>query len=167
MNPLSGVLLDTNVVSYLFEQSPLGVYYECQRADRVCYVSCVTSEELYFGAEKRKWGNRKRGALDAFISEYIVLPADFDLSKITARLRAERERAGRRLSNADAWIAATALDYSLALFTHDQDFEGILGLHTVTAPPVSRGRTDHDRELPANDASLEAASFAESIYLLQ
>src|SRR5262245_55697537 len=101
MNTAGGVLLDTNVVSYWFDQSRLGAYYEHQRAGRICYVSCVTSEELYFGAEKRKWGDSKRGALDAFISDYIVLPADFDLSKICARLRAEREHAGRRLSNAD------------------------------------------------------------------
>lgn len=117
---------------------------------------------MYFGAQKRKWGDRKRRALDAFISDYIVLPADFDLSKICARLRAERECAGRRLSNADAWIAATALDYGLTLFTHDGDFQGIVELHTVTAR-ASLGGIEHERESPAGigDAADGIADAAE------
>jgi hypothetical protein len=64
----------------------------------------------------------------------VVLPADLEIAKISARLRAERERAGRALNRSDAWIAATALGYGLPLFTHDRDFEGIEGLHLITAP---------------------------------
>jgi len=91
MNPPSGVLFDTNVVSYLLRGSPLGTYYERQCVGQVGYLACVTPEELYFGAEKRKWGGRKRRALDKFIAQRVVLPADLEIAKISARLRAERE----------------------------------------------------------------------------
>src|SRR5581483_3315257 len=85
MNAPSGVLLDTNVLSYVLRQLPLGAYYERLRAGRVGYVACATPEELYFGAEKRKWGERKRRALDAFIAEYGLLRPDLDIARIFAR----------------------------------------------------------------------------------
>jgi predicted nucleic acid-binding protein len=166
VNPPSGVLLDTNVLSYLLRQSSLGTYYERQRAGRLGYVACVTPEELYFGAEKRKWGNRKRRALDTFIAEYAVLPAGLDIARVSARLRAERERAGRALDKADAWIAATALEYGLPLFTHDGDFEGIEGLRIVTAPDSWVEGTDEQKPT-AKDTPLNAAAFAPSVHLLQ
>ena len=43
------------------------------------------------------------------------------------------ELAGRRLSVADAWIAATALYLGCPLATHDRDFIGIPNLRLITA----------------------------------
>ncbi len=166
MNPPSGVLLDTNVLSYALRQSPLGSYYERQRAGRIGYVACVTPEELYFGAEKRKWGDRRRRALDAFIAEYVLLPTGLDIARISARLRAERECDGRALDYADAWIAATAFHYGLPLLTHDGDFEGIEGLHIVTAPDSWHEGTGDGRESSASDPPLNAAAFTQLGYLL-
>jgi len=162
----AGVLIDTNVLSYVFQRSPLGIHYERLRAGRLAYVACMTPEELYFGAEKKKWGARKRRDLDALIGEYGVLPGDLDIARISARLRAERERAGRALDKADAWIAATALDYDLTLVTHDGDFEGITDLRIVTAPDSWLEGTD-EPESKAEDGSMKAAAFERSIYLLQ
>ena len=54
--------------------------------------------------------------------------------RISARLRSERERAGRRLTTADAWIAATALMLDCPLPSHDGDFSGIPDLELIRAP---------------------------------
>lgn len=125
----------------------------------------MTPEELYFGAEKRKWGSRKRRALDAFIAEYALLPPDLDVARVSARLRAERERAGRALDTPDAWIAATAFHYGLPLFTHDGDFEGIEGLRIVTALDSWREGSD-EQQSTEKDTFRNAAAPTPSGYIL-
>jgi hypothetical protein len=57
--------------------------------------------------------------------------------------------------------------YSLALFTHDKDFEGILGLHTVTASPVSRAVVQTTTANCRLMTHHSRPSFAKSICLLQ
>jgi predicted nucleic acid-binding protein len=125
----------------------------------------LTPEELYFGAEKRRWGGRKRRALDKFIAQRVVLPADLEIAKISARLRAERERVGRALDRGDAWIAATALGYGLPLFTPDRDFEGIEDLHLVTAPDSWLDRAV-EQESTGERAPINTAPVAPTGYLL-
>jgi hypothetical protein len=55
-----------------------------------------------------------------------------DHDHATRDLRAQRERIGRPIGLADAWIAATALWYDVPLVTHDRDMEGIPGLQVLT-----------------------------------
>jgi predicted nucleic acid-binding protein len=139
MSPQDRVVLDTNVVSYLLRGSPIGQYYSQLLAGHLGCVACVTPEELYFGADKRNWGARKREALEAFIAEYVLLPVNLEIARISGRIRAERARVGCVLDRADAWIAASALWLGAPLFTHDRDFRGIEGLRLVTAPAVRIG----------------------------
>jgi predicted nucleic acid-binding protein len=54
------VVVDTNVLSYFLRGELIGADYERLLAGRVSCVACVTPEELYFGAQKRNWGDRKR-----------------------------------------------------------------------------------------------------------
>jgi predicted nucleic acid-binding protein len=44
---------------------------------------------------------------------------------------AAARRARRRLKVQDAWIAATALAHSAALYTQDDDFEDLAGIEVV------------------------------------
>ena len=53
--------------------------------------------------------------------------------QISANLRSEREKAGRRLNTADAWIAATAILLACPLASHDRDFSDIPGLEFIRA----------------------------------
>ena len=57
-----------------------------------------------------------------------------ELVEISARLRSERERSGRRLNTADAWIAATAIMLGCPLASHDGDFLDIPNLALVRMP---------------------------------
>lgn len=144
MSAARRVVLDTNVLSYLFRRSSLGEQYRGLLEMRVGCVACVTPEELYFGAEKRKWGYRKRAELESFITERIVLPATLEVARISGHLRAARERQGRPLERADAWIAATALRHGVPLITHDRDFDGIAGLQVITL----NGRPFDEGQIP-------------------
>jgi predicted nucleic acid-binding protein len=51
-----------------------------------------------------------------------VLPCDLELAPVWAEVRHRSMTIGRELQPADAWIAATAIHYSLELITRDKDF---------------------------------------------
>lgn len=112
--------------------------------------------------------NPGRRPIEAILDDCVLLPVSFDVAKVSARLRAERARAGRPMEPADAWIAATALALDLPLFTHDHDFYGIDGLRLMTL--LDRHPVDsHSTTATAEDgnASLKAASILSPPRLLQ
>ncbi len=81
--------------------------------------------ELWKLAEKNTWGEKRRRALDGFIRRFLIIPYDYQLTQVWARIMAHAERNGRRLETADAWIAATAVHRSVPLYAHDADFVGL------------------------------------------
>ncbi|WP_419943568.1 PIN domain-containing protein [Candidatus Palauibacter sp.] len=92
-------------------------------------------EELWFGVTKAGWGDKRRNDLRQHLEAYDVVWPDPRLLEVSARLRSEMERIGRRLSTADAWIAATALRLACPLACYDRDFSHIMDLELVQAPP--------------------------------
>ena len=114
---------------------------------RRAVISFQTLEELWFGAYKGGWGDQRKNGLRRDIDQYEVVWPSPDLAQISAHLRSERERAGRRLNAADAWVAATALLLGCPLASHDRDFAGIPNLEFISSPMTinpnstrSRGR---------------------------
>ena len=69
-----------------------------------------------------------------YIGQYELIWPNSDLAHISAQLRTERERAGRWLNTADAWIAATAIMLGCPLIAYDGDFSGIPNLQLIRAP---------------------------------
>ena len=97
-------------------------------------ISFITVGELYFGAEKDGWGEKRRRKLEATLRNFVVVPYDHEIARCYGRLVAERRKKGNTISANDAWIAACAVRHAVALVTHNaSDFEGIAGLRIVTA----------------------------------
>ena len=130
---ISQVVLDTNVVSYIFNEDVRGPYYESAISRMKPVISFQTLEEVLILPVKNGWGVRRYDRLIDHLSRYEVIWPSTELVRISANLRAEMEKAGRRLSAADAWIAATALYLDCPLATHDRDFAGIPNLRLITA----------------------------------
>jgi len=86
-------------------------------------ISFQTLEELWFGVLKGDWGPRRRNQLRQHLEQYEVAWATPELVNLSANIRNEREKAGRRLSTGDAWIAATALMLQCPLASHDRRFD--------------------------------------------
>ena len=127
-------MLDTNVVSYIYRNDPQSVYYEHQIAGLRQYISFQTSEELWFGAYKDGWGERRKEEFRQFLSTYeVVMPTTATIDHC-ARIRAEQARVGRSLALDDAWIAATAMTLGCPLATDDRDLAGVPGLEVIQAP---------------------------------
>jgi predicted nucleic acid-binding protein len=68
------------------------------------------------------------------LEQYEVVWPDVETADISANLRVEREKAGRRLNTADAWIAATAIRLSCPLASDDGNFVDIPRLRLIRAP---------------------------------
>ena len=125
------VVVDTTVVSIIHNQDDRAPYYEQQLAGHHSFISFQTLEELWFGAYNNNWGSGRRSRLAEHLSQYEVVWANDELVNISARLRNERRSAGRELTSADAWIAATAILLDCPLAAHDGDFVNIPGLPLI------------------------------------
>ena len=127
------VVLDTNVVSYIFNRDPRAHYYQERIQGQRVLISFQTLEEQWYGAYMNGWGERRRNELAHYLDLYEVVWPNAELVETCAQLRVERKEAGRKLEVADAWIAATALMLDCPLASHDRDFSGIAGLTIIKA----------------------------------
>ena len=133
------MMLDTNIVSYIMRGSREAMMYLPLLQDKVLCVSFITVGELYFWAEKKRWGYQKRLQLENVLKKYVVIPYDFRIAKCYAKVRAERERKGLPISCADAWIAASAVRHDVPIVTHNvRDFRNISNLHVISEADEGR-----------------------------
>ena len=128
------VVLDTNIVSYIFNRDARARYYEEQTQGSDLAISFQTLEEILFGARSGGWGQRRLNELLRHLERYEVVWPDPEMVELSVILRDERRTRGRTLNTADAWIAATALTLGCPLASHDRDFSDIPGLEVIRAP---------------------------------
>jgi len=127
------IILDTCIVSYLMKGGPLAEAYAPHTQDRLLAISFITVGEMYFGAENRNWGNKKRSALETTLRNFVVIPYDHEIARCYGRLVAERKHNGKPIAPNDAWIAACAVRHAVPLVTHNaEDFMGITALDVIT-----------------------------------
>ncbi len=130
---LSKVVLDTNIVSYIMKGHTLAQSYQPHLQGKLLAISFITVGELYYGAEKDRWGEQKRKKLETTLRNFVVIPYDHEIARHYGMVVAARKRKGRPISSNDAWIAACALRHSVPLVTHNaNDFELIDGLQIIT-----------------------------------
>ena len=127
------IILDTNIVSYLMRGGQLAQDYIPHLRGRLLAITFITVGELYFGAEKANWGQKRRTKLETTLRNFAVIPYDHEIARCYGRLVAERQRGGDPIAPNDAWIAACAVRHDVPLITHDAgDFTGINGLKLIT-----------------------------------
>jgi tRNA(fMet)-specific endonuclease VapC len=131
--PSTRLVVDTDVVSFLFKGDSRAAAYRPHLDGRLLVISFMTLAELYQWALAHQWGERRRADLDAHLARFTVLPYDRDLCRWWAAASVEARRSGRPIQCADAWIAATALSYGVPLVTHNaEDYAGVTGLTVIT-----------------------------------
>jgi predicted nucleic acid-binding protein len=130
------VLLDTNLVSYFFRRDSRAAAYAPALMGQVRGIAHVTLAELYKWPLERGWGERRRLELEVYLASHVVLPSDDLLARRWAEMSVKLKRAGRGITDADAWIAATALRHQVPLATHNRrHFEHIPGLTLISFAP--------------------------------
>lgn len=127
------VVVDTNVVSFLFKKDSRSALYLPHLAGQLPVVSFATVAELDRWAVQRRWGPARRARMERFLARYLFRSCDRDLCRLWAEVCDEARRQGRPIDATDAWIAATALQLGIPLVTHNPgDFAGIGGLTIIT-----------------------------------
>ena len=137
---MSGMLLDTNVLSELMRSKPAAEVLDWfdQQQNARYFVSTITRAEILLGIALLPAGKRRDSlALAAdqmFNKDFAGRTLAFDDNCATeyALLVAERARRGHPISTEDGQIAATALSNDLSLATRNaKDFKGIEGLTVI------------------------------------
>jgi predicted nucleic acid-binding protein len=134
-------VIDTSVASMIHNSlNGCGIdpFYEAQMIGKKILISFQTVEEMLFGAHKAGWGGPRVQALSTFLKGFVVVPGNYELAEISARLRADAEKVGRRLETADAWIMATAIKLGVPLVTDDRDqaLGGVQGYSFMSKHPA-------------------------------
>jgi predicted nucleic acid-binding protein len=133
---VTGVILDTDVFSYLQGRRPQARRYAPLLVDVAVAIAFPTVAELHFGARKGRWGAAQTRRLEEDIRRLAVLPVDDDLPRLCGRLRADAAGIGHPLGQPrhanDLWIAACAVHYGLPLLTgNTRHFAGLPGLELL------------------------------------
>ena len=130
---MSVFLLDTNVVSILFKPEH-ALYKTCfdVAAGSQWFISFMTQAELLLWPRLNQWGAKRREQLNSHIGLCTTLLADETTCELWADIMAESQAAGRPVTASDAWVAAAAKQWDLALVTADfRDFEHLNGLTLI------------------------------------
>ena len=126
------ILLDTNAY-VAFKQGTADAVEFLQHAPRIGLNSIVLGELLSgFVVGSREQENRQE--LEQFLASDRVdqLVIDVETSEHYAGVYRDLRRRGRPIPTNDMWIAATALQHGLTLFSHDGHFHEVTGLSVGT-----------------------------------
>ncbi len=127
------VVVDTDVVSFIFKGDTRGTLYESQLDGKLEVIAAQTRAELERWALLHNWGTRRHSALRLFLKSFVLAEVIETTCLKWAEIKVNAHRTGRAISVADAWIAATALTYKVPLVTHNpSDFENVPGLIVIT-----------------------------------
>jgi tRNA(fMet)-specific endonuclease VapC len=125
---LKRLLFDTNAYSAFKQDQPDAVEI-VQHATSIVFNSIVLGELLSgFASGTREAQNRQE--LEEFCSSKRVqrLLVDDRTAEFYARISSDLRQRGRPIPTNDMWIAASAFQHNLAVFTYDPHFQYIDGL---------------------------------------
>jgi tRNA(fMet)-specific endonuclease VapC len=127
------LLLDTNVLADFFAGDPETV--EAFQRSGSLAVNTVVLGELLAGFAMGTRSGENRRLLGRFLSNPRVnlLPLNLETAEHYAGIFSQLRRKGRPIPSNDMWVAASALEHGLALFTRDAHFAEIEGLLTASA----------------------------------
>jgi predicted nucleic acid-binding protein len=130
---MTPVVVDTDVVSFLFKNDSRAQLYLPLMRNRDLLVSFMTEAELEQWILLANWGVDRVRRFRIFMTGFASVPSSRDLILQWAGVMVAARANGRRIEAADAWIAATALLYGAALLTHNpKDYLGLPNLSVLS-----------------------------------
>ena len=88
------VVVDTDVVSFLFKAHSLAPAYRALLAGRPLAVSLITLAEIEYGMEVKNWGTSRRDLMYGFLARFTTLPPDTETARLWARIKTGCEKRG-------------------------------------------------------------------------
>jgi len=128
-------VLDTNILLALIRGKALGESIDKAyglRANLQRHVVSIASQaELLVLADRNKWAQAKRAAVNLMFENLVVLPIDgealLDAYVQVSRADMTWHEGPRNMGKNDIWLAATAASSGLPLLTTDKDFAFLNG----------------------------------------
>ena len=134
MDATTPVVVDTDVVSFVFKTHALAAAYQTILAGRSLAVSLITLAEIEYGMEAKNWGTTRRDLMRRFLARFTVLLPDAATARVGARIKIGCDKKGRPFAFADAWIAAAAVQLNIPLVTHNaSDYRSVENLTILPA----------------------------------
>ena len=132
---MSALLVDTNVVSILFNRRH-SLRPTCVEAvaGHELVISFMSRAELLLWPTANNWGETRRSALDEHLTLYLTLYPDERTCTIWAAIVDRCRRAGQPIQAADAWIASAARQWDCPLVT--TDFGDFLAVEDLEIVPI-------------------------------
>jgi predicted nucleic acid-binding protein len=133
---ITGVVIDTDVISYLYKHDTRAAVYGPHLDGKLLLISFMVIAELDRWALERQWGERRRHDLETFMQRFTIIEVSRDLCRKWAEATYSARQAARPIETADAWMAATALLYRVPLVTNNgRHYAGVRGLQVITEAP--------------------------------
>jgi tRNA(fMet)-specific endonuclease VapC len=102
------ILLDTDICIELLRGN-FNVIERRQGYDEKVAISFMTVAELFYGAEKSNNKNKNANLIMEFLLTVVIIHSDLEILIKFGKLKALLGKAGNILSDADLFIAATAI----------------------------------------------------------
>jgi tRNA(fMet)-specific endonuclease VapC len=130
---LDPVMVDTNILSYVFKLDSRAALYAKHLEHRQLLISFQTLAETDRWALERRWGITKQKQFELFINSFVEIGHNRNISKYWAQIMTQARALGKPIPTADAWIAASALEVGCGLVTHNpSDFQTVVNLKIIT-----------------------------------
>jgi predicted nucleic acid-binding protein len=130
------LIVDTDVVSYLFKKDTRAALYEPHLANRLLYISFMTTAELERWPIIHRWGEKRRQQLREFLKDFAMITPDETMCRTWAQVYEQVRQSGKQIGISDAWVAATAVRYDVPLVTNNRkDFAAVNGLTIISEAP--------------------------------
>lgn len=116
-------LLDSNIVIALFA-GEASVLVSITDANEI-FIPSIVVGELYYGAQKSQRSEANIARIDDFVEATSVLDCDQETARRYGEVKQRLHLIGRPIPENDIWIAAIAIQHTLALVTRDAHFQQV------------------------------------------
>lgn len=123
------LILDTSVVVEHLRNNESVT--ETFLASEELFLPWVVLGELHHGASKSENPAKKLAALDSFMKSVFMLWPTEDTCAAYGSVRTELQKQGTPIPENDVWIAATAKQRGMTLYTQDQHFKQVPGIDVL------------------------------------
>jgi tRNA(fMet)-specific endonuclease VapC len=124
-------IIDTDVFSFVFKGDPKALFFRTYLQGADVYITFASIGELYFGAYKDNWGERRIKDIEIQLSYYIVIPSNDAICILYGKIRNECKK--QPIDDLDYWIASCARYYDIPLVTNNwKHFKNIEGLKIIS-----------------------------------
>ena len=122
------ILIDTNAYAAFKRNDPVAL--EVFRSSEHIGINMVVLGELYSGFKggSREAMNRKELAQFLDSPRVGAILIDEETAEFYAKIYWDLKKKGKPVPSNDIWVAASAMQHGLALFTYDDHFKSVDGL---------------------------------------